>query len=91
MTLNVIGMLAGALTTLSLIPQVIKVYRCKSAGDFAWGYLGMFWIGLVFWIAYGIARKDWPIILTNAITLALSLMVGGMKVRYRSGTAKPPF
>jgi MtN3 and saliva related transmembrane protein len=95
-TLTMLGLTAGALTTVALVPQVVRVFRLKSAGEFAWGYFGLFWTGLVLWIFYGIYRRDWPVILTNMVTLALSLAVGFLKVRYArrrgasSATASEP-
>ena len=82
-TADFIGMCAGALTTLSFVPQVWKTYRCKSAGDFSWGYLLAFTTGLAMWLWYGLIISSRPVILANAVALILLAALVGLKVRYR--------
>ncbi|MFW9930302.1 MAG: SemiSWEET family sugar transporter, partial [Candidatus Thorarchaeota archaeon] len=49
-----LGFFAGALTTGAFIPQVLKVIKTKSAGDFSWGWLGMTLMGVITWMIYGV-------------------------------------
>ena len=82
-TADFIGMAAGALTTLSFVPQVWKTYRRKSAGDFSWGYLTAFTTGLAMWLWYGLTIHSMPVILANAVALFLLVALVGLKARYR--------
>jgi MtN3 and saliva related transmembrane protein len=78
-----IGYMAGTLTTLAFLPQVLHTYKVKSAGDFSWKMLISFNCGLVLWFVYGIYLHSWPMILANAITLGLQALIVSMKLRYK--------
>jgi MtN3 and saliva related transmembrane protein len=80
--LNVLGFVAGLLTTAAFVPQVLKIWRTRSARDIS---LGMYWVftsGVVLWLVYGLALGSLPIIVANVFTLVLSLAVLVMKLRY---------
>ncbi len=82
-TTDLIGMLAGSLTTLSFVPQVWKTYRRKSAGDFSWLYVVAYTTGLALWLWYGLLIASMPVILANAVALVLLVALVGLKVKYR--------
>ena len=82
MTLVAIGLLAGSLTTLAFVPQVVHTWRQRSANDLSLTTYVAFCAGLVLWLAYGIARRDLPLILANGITLALASAILVMKIRF---------
>jgi MtN3 and saliva related transmembrane protein len=77
-----IGLLAGTLTTVAFVPQVLKIWLTKSADDVSYLMFGIFSIGIVLWLAYGIALGALPIVVANIVTLVLSIMVIALKVRY---------
>jgi MtN3 and saliva related transmembrane protein len=77
-----IGYMAGTLTTLAFLPQVLHTYKVKSAGDFSWKMLVAFNCGLVLWLVYGIYLHSWPMILANSITLGLQGFIVRMKLKY---------
>src|SRR4028118_1313532 len=54
-TIETISLIAGTLTTLSFVPQVIKTWRSKSAKGLSLGMFSIFCIGLILWLIYGIA------------------------------------
>jgi|CXWL01.1.fsa_nt_gi MtN3 and saliva related transmembrane protein len=70
--IEVIGFLAGTLTTLSFVPQVAKALRSRSTGDLSTVMLTAFTAGVALWLLYGVALRSWPVILANAITLVLA-------------------
>jgi MtN3 and saliva related transmembrane protein len=78
-----IGYLAATLTTLAFIPQVLHTWRLRSAGGISVGMYVVFTIGITLWLLYGVLLGAWPIILANAITLALALSILVMAIRYR--------
>jgi MtN3 and saliva related transmembrane protein len=80
-TLDIIGYLAAAGTTGAWLPQVLKTIKSRSAEDFSWAYLAVFATGVALWLAYGIGKKEMPIMLANAVTLALVVVVGVVKLR----------
>lgn len=81
---SLLGFLAGILTTISFVPQVLHAWRSKSCDDLSWGMLLTFSGGVVLWLVYGIRLWAMPIIVANAVTLALLLAIMTLKVRYTS-------
>ena len=81
---TVLGTAAGTLTTIAFIPQVIKTWRSKSAADISLGMFLIFSVGVCLWLWYGILLNALPIIIANAITLILALLILFFKFRYKS-------
>ena len=81
---TILGLIAGTLTTIAFIPQVIKTWKTKSVDDVS---LGMFLIlcsGIVLWIVYGISIHDIPLIVANGVTFILAFTILCLKIRYKS-------
>jgi MtN3 and saliva related transmembrane protein len=81
---SLFGFIAGALTTISFIPQVLHAWRSKRCDDLSWGMLLTFSAGVVLWLLYGIRLWAMPVIVANAVTLALLLIIMALKARYAS-------
>jgi len=81
---TILGFVAGVLTTLSFVPQVYKAWRSKRCDDLSWGMLLAFATGVALWLVYGLLIWAMPIIVANAVTLALVLAILALKVRYRA-------
>ncbi len=79
-----LGYLAGTLTTLAFLPQVLHTYRIKSVGDFSWKMLISFNCGLILWFIYGVYLHNWPMILANGATLMFVFPIIIVKVRHSS-------
>jgi MtN3 and saliva related transmembrane protein len=79
---SLLGFIAGALTTIAFIPQVLHAWRSKSCDDLSWGMLFTFAAGVVLWMVYGIRLWAMPVIVANAVTLALLLAIMALKARY---------
>ena len=80
---DLLGMAAGTLTTVSFVPQVIKTWKSRSAKDISFGMFLLFSLGVVLWLAYGVALQSLPIIVSNLITLVLSLGIIAMKIVFK--------
>jgi MtN3 and saliva related transmembrane protein len=80
---SAIGFIAGTLTTVSFVPQVVKTFRTKRCDDLSWGMLLAFATGVLLWFVYGIFLRSFPIMLANLVTLLLVVWLMAMKVRYR--------
>jgi len=78
-----LGYAAGVLTTIAFIPQVLQIHKTKSAKDVSLAMFLIFVTGLFLWLVYGIKVNDLPIIVSNAITLLLSLVILFFKYKYR--------
>lgn len=78
-----LGFVAGTLTTASFVPQAHKAWRSKRCDDLSWGMLLVFSGGVLLWLVYGLLLGSAPIIVANAVTLALLLAIISMKARYR--------
>ncbi len=82
-TADTLGLLAGTLTTVAFVPQVIKIWKTKHANDISLGMFAIFSGGVLLWLCYGIAIGATPGIVANAITLGLSLTILLFKIKYK--------
>lgn len=80
---DLLGSAAGALTTAAFVPQVVKTWKSKSAADLSLGMFLVFAVGVLLWLAYGIAIGAAPIIVANSVTLSLCVAILAMKIRYK--------
>jgi MtN3 and saliva related transmembrane protein len=58
---NTIGLLAGTLTTIAFVPQVVKIWKTKHARDLSLGMFAIFSSGVLLWIWYGIEIGAMPV------------------------------
>ena len=79
---ELIGFFAATLTTIAFLPQVIQVYKTKSAKDISLKMYIFFVMGITLWFIYGIMISSLPIILANVITIALALIIIYYKLKY---------
>jgi len=78
-----LGLLAGFLTTISFLPQVIKSLKTKHMDDFNIWFLILMIVGLSLWTVYGFMIKQLPIIIANIATISLNLILLGLKIKYQ--------
>lgn len=81
--LEVLGYIAGSLTTLAFVPQVIQIYKSKSAKDVSLAMFLLFTIGVIMWLTYGLMTKSLPVVAANSVTLLLSIVILFFKYKYR--------
>ncbi|CAM3891545.1 SemiSWEET transporter [Kibdelosporangium persicum] len=77
--MTVLGLFAGALTTLAFLPQVMRTIRTRSARDLSWAWIVMMCAGVGTWFVYGLLGADLPVIVANGITLVLVAALGVIK------------
>jgi MtN3 and saliva related transmembrane protein len=87
---TIIGFIAGTLTTLSFVPQILKTFRSKRCNDLSWGMLLAFISGVFLWFVYGVFLRSAPIMLANVVTLLLLVWLVVMKIRYRRAITRSP-
>jgi MtN3 and saliva related transmembrane protein len=81
--LTVIGFVAAICTTISFLPQAVKVIKTKQTKDLSLEMYLTFTVGVFLWLVYGIIGKDLPIIIANAITLVFAITILIMKIKYK--------
>jgi MtN3 and saliva related transmembrane protein len=79
---SVLGSIAAALVTASFVPQIIRGYRTKHLKDVSYWLMIMICIGMSLWIGYGIIKQDYVIIGANLSTIALNMILLGLKIKY---------
>lgn len=78
-----IGIGSGICTAASLLPQLIKIIKQRKADDISYGMLFILMTGLIGWIIYGIIKKDWPIIATNAFSVIVNTLIVIFTIRHK--------
>ncbi|OMQ13163.1 SemiSWEET family sugar transporter [[Flexibacter] sp. ATCC 35103] len=73
--IDAVGLFAGTCVTISVIPQIIKVWKTKKVKQISLKTFGILTFGILVWIIYGILKEDLPIILTNSVSLCLNLIM----------------
>ncbi len=82
-TIVIIGYIAGALTTISFVPQVVKAWKMKETRDLSLAMLVLFALGILLWTLYGFWVDSLPIIAANVVTFVLILILLFLKWRYK--------
>jgi MtN3 and saliva related transmembrane protein len=79
-----IGIIAGILTGVSLLPQLLKIIKEKKANSISFGMLAVLLAGLCAWILYGVLKKDYPIIVTNSFSLLTNIVILILATKYKN-------
>jgi len=82
-TATLLGLMAGLLTTVSFVPQVVRTWKTRSTGDISLVMFITFSAGIALWTVYGFLIQSLPVILTNSITFLLAAAILVMKIRYK--------
>lgn len=78
-----IGLAAAFCTTLSFMPQAIKIFKTKHTKDLSLGMYVLFTTGVLLWLIYGFIVKDLPLIVANTITFTLASTILIFKIKYK--------
>jgi MtN3 and saliva related transmembrane protein len=82
-----VGIGAGICTAVSMLPQLFKILREKKAEDISYYMIAVLLIGLAGWVAYGILKKDTPIIVTNAFSFTVNMAMLLFAIKYKQRKA----
>jgi len=82
LAIKLIGFAAATCTTVAYAPQVIKVWKTRSARDISLGMFLIMVLGLALWLIYGLLSGDGPLIASNAVTMLLAGGILVMKLKY---------
>lgn len=81
--IQILGLAAGTITSITFLPQVIKIWQTKSAKDLSLMMLLLLMLGVSMWLTYGILVKDAAIIYTNSMVFTMSLVLLYFKLRFK--------
>ena len=80
---NTLGLIAGALTSIASVPQVIKVFKTKNTDDLSALMLVILISGLSLWVWYGLKKEELPIIISNAFAAILNIILLFCKLTFK--------
>jgi MtN3 and saliva related transmembrane protein len=81
-TIQLVGIIAGLLTGISQVPQLIKIIREKKVEGVSIIMIIILMLGLAGWVVYGCMRKDIPIIVTNCFSFLVNSCVLFFRIKY---------
>ena len=84
---ELIGLAAGFCTTLSLVPQLHRMWKAKSAHDLSLAMFFVFGCGVVLWLLYGIGIRSLAVVTTNSVSLVLVVVIYSLAVHYEHHTS----
>jgi len=86
--IDLIGYVAATMTTVSFLPQLIRVIKLRSARDISLGMFLIFTVGTTFWLIYGLLSRSLPVAIANGVTLVLSASILYLKLRFDEQATK---
>lgn len=86
---SIVGIAASVGTAMSMVPQLTKLIKKKQATDISIHMLVILFAGIVCWIAYGILKTDWIIIISNSFSFIINLALTILTVKYKAKAGNP--
>jgi MtN3 and saliva related transmembrane protein len=77
-----IGITATCLQTVSLLPQVIEVFKNQNLDAISIETHILLTLSQLLWLIYGIYLKLWPIVISASITSLLSIIISYKRIEY---------
>lgn len=84
----IIGTLAACATTISFLPQAIKVITTRDTKSISLLMYVIFSFGVCLWFIYGLLRGDVPVIAANGVTLILALIILFFKINEKRSSRR---
>ena len=81
--INLVGAAGGIVSSITFLPQVIKIWKTKSAKDLSMGTLLFLILNVSLWLIYGILTNLYPIIITNGIVLSMVFIMVYFKLTFK--------
>jgi MtN3 and saliva related transmembrane protein len=89
LVINIVGASAGLCSMVSFVPQIGKILKTKSAEGVSLKMFAVTVTAFVLWTAYGVLLGSWPIAVSNAVSLCLSLAIVALRLKFRDGDGQP--
>lgn len=78
-----IGIIAGVCTAVAMLPQLVKIIKTKQAEAISLKTILLLITGLLLWVYYGIQQEDYPVIITNAFSVAVNCLIVFFSLKYQ--------
>ena len=85
---NFIGTAGGIVSSVTFLPQVIKIWKTKSAKDLSMMTLFFLILNVSLWLTYGLLKTDFPLIITHSIVLTMILIMVYFKLKFKENPIK---
>lgn len=85
---NFIGTAGGIVSSVTFLPQVVKIWKTKSAKDLSMMTLFFLILNVSLWLFYGLLKTDFPLIITNSIVLTMILIMVYFKIKFKEDVIK---
>lgn len=82
LSLEILGLIAGAITSMGYLPQLYRGYKTKKLMDVSYYMPGVLAIGMSLWLIYGVFLKAIAVIVANAFGITCSIVLIIMKKKY---------
>jgi MtN3 and saliva related transmembrane protein len=79
--INTLGTTAAILTSISFVPQVLKILKTRNTSGISLIMYALFVSGVACWLVWGLMLHQTPVVIANAVTLVLSSAVLILKIR----------
>ena len=76
------GYAGGIITVIKIIPQIIKIFKTKSAKDISMIFLILGIFGGIFMIIYGLMLQEFPIIIRSSVMLTQIIIIFIAKIYF---------
>ena len=86
--LQILGLTAGTITSITFLPQVIQIWKTKSVKDLSMPMLLLLILGVSMWLTYGLLVWDAAIIYTNSMVLTMSFIMMFFKIKYNDKSGR---
>lgn len=81
-SIEFLGLFAALLTTIAFLPQVYQTWKTKDVEGLSLAMYGIFFIGVLAWLGYGILINSFPVIVANALTAVSGGFLIYCKLKY---------
>jgi MtN3 and saliva related transmembrane protein len=82
-TTTIVGLISGAFTTISLVPQIVKIIKTKDTKSISLPMYIIYTTGILGWIIYGFMLNEFALIFSNFFSFAFGLTILTMKLIYK--------
>lgn len=76
-----IGLVAGILTSIAAVPQVVKAVRTGNTRDLSLWQPALLTVGVALWLVYGVQIGDVPLMVMNILPLGANITLTVLKLR----------
>lgn len=79
----IIGYSGALISSISFLPQVIKLWKTKSGKDLSMVTLSFLTLNALLWAVYGVMKDAKPLWITNVLMLIMLIVMILLKIKYR--------